>query len=97
MSSTATTTLAGESAVSGGRSRHRAAPRRRNQHSRNQPRRIRRRRTPREEVTMMKRLRNVLRLGWQPALKDKTMFNGQLLDQKREDVYVVLHQMGVIR
>ncbi|WP_200890964.1 hypothetical protein [Arthrobacter sp. SPG23] len=47
---------------------------------------------------MMERLRRVLRLGWQPALKDQTLFNGQLLDQKREDVYVVLHQMGgVIR
>jgi hypothetical protein len=54
--------------------------------------------TPRREVTMMKRLRQVLRLGWQPALRDKTLFNGQLLDQNREDVYVVLHQMGgVIR
>lgn len=63
-----------------------------------QPRRHRRRRdTPREEVTMMKRLRSILRLGWQPALKDKTLFDGQLLDQKREDVYVVMHQMGVIR
>ncbi|MDV8147934.1 MULTISPECIES: hypothetical protein [Arthrobacter] len=47
---------------------------------------------------MMKRLARVLRLGWQPALKDRTLFNGQLLDQNREDVYVVLHQMGgVIR
>ena len=46
---------------------------------------------------MMKTLRSVLRLGWRPALKDKTLFDGQLLDQKREDVYVVLHQMGVIR
>lgn len=43
---------------------------------------------------MMKRLRRVLRFGWQPALKEKTLFNGQLLDQNREDVYVVLHQMG---
>lgn len=31
------------------------------------------------------------------APKDRTLFNGQLLDQRREDVYVVLHQMGVIR
>jgi hypothetical protein len=46
---------------------------------------------------MMKLLRRVLRLGWQPALKDKVLFDGQLLDQKREDVYVVLHQMGVMR
>jgi hypothetical protein len=93
VNSTATTPRADESAISGGRSRHRAAPPLRNQPRRNRRRRI----TPREEVTMMKRLRRVLRLGWQPALKDKTLFNGQLLDQKREDVYVVLHQMGVIR
>lgn len=43
---------------------------------------------------MLKLLRSVLRFGWRPALKDKTLFNGQLLDQNREDVYVVLHQMG---
>ncbi|MFW0773475.1 hypothetical protein ACLRGI_09930 [Paenarthrobacter nitroguajacolicus] len=29
--------------------------------------------------------------------RDRTLFNGQLLDQRREDVYVVLHQMGLIR
>jgi hypothetical protein len=52
---------------------------------------------------MMKKLQNFLNLGrisalgWKPALKDKTLFDGQLLDQNREDVYVVLHQMGVIR
>lgn len=63
-----------------------------------QRRRTSRRATPRREVTMMKRLRRVLRLGWQPALTNKTLFNGQLLDQNREDVYVVLHRMGgVIR
>jgi hypothetical protein len=56
----------------------------------------RRRATSREEVTMLKILRSVLRFGWQPALKNKTLFNGQLLDQNREDVYVVLHQMGGI-
>ncbi|WP_156037162.1 hypothetical protein [Arthrobacter sp. UNC362MFTsu5.1] len=50
--------------------------------------------TPRKEVPTMKWLRRVLRFGWQPALKEKTLFNGQLLDQNREDVYVVLHQMG---
>ncbi|WP_201296640.1 hypothetical protein [Arthrobacter sp. 9V] len=31
------------------------------------------------------------------APKDRTLFNGQLLDQRREDVYVALHQMGLIR
>jgi hypothetical protein len=52
--------------------------------------------TPREEVTMMKRLRSVLRLGRQSAVKD-TAFDGQLLDQKREDAYAALHGMGIIR
>jgi hypothetical protein len=52
---------------------------------------------------MMNKLWNLLNprrmsaLGWTPALKDRVLFNGQLLDQNREDVYVVLHQMGVIR
>jgi len=45
---------------------------------------------------MMKRLRSVLRLGRQPAVKD-TAFDGQLLDQKREDAYAALHGMGIIR
>ena len=31
------------------------------------------------------------------APKNRTLFNGQLLDQHREDVYVVLHQMGLVR
>lgn len=46
---------------------------------------------------MLKILRSLLRFGWQPALKDKTLFNGQLLGQNREDVFVVLHRMGGIR
>jgi hypothetical protein len=32
-----------------------------------------------------------------PVEKDRTIFNGQLLDQRREDVFVVLHMMTVIR
>jgi hypothetical protein len=52
----------------------------------------------RREVTTMKRkLQSLLRLGLQPAPRHTTLFNGQLLDQKREDVYVVMHQMGLIR
>jgi len=46
---------------------------------------------------MMRLLRNVLRLEWQPALKDRVLFDGRLLDQKREDVFVVLYQMGGMR
>ncbi len=44
---------------------------------------------------MVKRLKEVFIAKL--AAKDKPVFNGQLLDQRREDVYVVLHQMGVIR
>ena len=46
---------------------------------------------------MVKRLMELLGVNAKPAVKDKPVFNGQLLDQQREDVYVVLHQMGAIR
>ena len=53
---------------------------------------------PRREVTTMKqKLQSLLRLSSQPAPRHTALFNGQLLDQKREDVYVVMHQMGLIR
>jgi hypothetical protein len=45
---------------------------------------------------MMKAIQNFLLFDRKPG-RDRTLFNGQLLDQKREDVYVVMHQMGVIR
>lgn len=47
--------------------------------------------------SVAKRLKDLMVFNAKPAVKDKTLFNGQLLDQRREDVYVVLHQMGVIR
>ena len=54
--------------------------------------------TRRREVTTMKqKLQSLLRLSLQPAPRHTRLFNGQLLDQKREDVYVVMHQMGLIR
>lgn len=46
---------------------------------------------------MAKRLKDLMIFKGKPVVKDKTIFNGQLLDQRREDVYVVLHQMGIIR
>ncbi len=46
---------------------------------------------------MKQKLQYLLRLALQPAPRHTTLFNGQLLDQKREDVYVVMHQMGLIR
>ena len=46
---------------------------------------------------LAKRLKDLLVFNGRPVEKDRTLFNGQLLDQRREDVFVVLHQMGVIR
>jgi hypothetical protein len=46
---------------------------------------------------LAKRLKYLMVFNGKPVVKDKTLFNGQLLDQRREDVYVVLHQMGIIR
>ncbi|MBT8160889.1 MULTISPECIES: hypothetical protein [Arthrobacter] len=46
---------------------------------------------------MAKRLKDLLVFNGRPVEKDRTLFNGQLLDQRREDVFVVLHQMGIIR
>ncbi|MET1064730.1 MAG: hypothetical protein ABWX85_07140 [Arthrobacter sp.] len=51
----------------------------------------------REVNTMKRKLRSLLRLSLKPAPRHTTLFNGQLLDQKREDAYVVMHQMGLIR
>ena len=51
----------------------------------------------REVTTMKQKLQSLLRLSLKPAPRHTTLFNGQLLDQKREDVYVVMHQLGLIR
>jgi hypothetical protein len=51
----------------------------------------------REVTTMKQKLQRILRRALKPAPRHTTLFNGQLLDQKREDVYVVMHQMGLIR
>ena len=51
----------------------------------------------REVTTMKQKLRRILRRALKPAPRHTALFNGQLLDQTREDVYVVMHQMGLIR
>ena len=51
----------------------------------------------REVTTTKQKLRRILRRALKPAPRHTTSFNGQLLDQKREDVYVVMHQTGPIR
>ena len=51
----------------------------------------------REVTTMKQKLQRILHRALKPAPRHTAQFNGQLLDQKREDVYVVMHQMGLIR
>ncbi|MGY3319154.1 hypothetical protein [Arthrobacter humicola] len=53
---------------------------------------------PREEVTtMMTKLYKALFLTRKPTRKESTRFNGQLLDQKRDDVFLAIHQAGLFR
>ncbi|WP_226761636.1 hypothetical protein [Arthrobacter sp. SO3] len=49
----------------------------------------------REVTTMKQKLHRLLRL--QSAPRHTTLFNGQLLDQKREDVHLVMYRIGLIR
>ncbi|MCB5294154.1 hypothetical protein BJQ90_03617 [Arthrobacter sp. SO3] len=44
---------------------------------------------------MKQKLHRLLRL--QSAPRHTTLFNGQLLDQKREDVHLVMYRIGLIR
>ena len=54
--------------------------------------------SPRKEVTIMiRKLQDVLIFNAQPVRKDKTEFNAQLLEQRREDIFLAMHQMGLIR
>ncbi len=47
----------------------------------------------REVITMMQKIQAVLRRSRRSA----NPFNGQLLDQKREDVYVEMHRLSFFR
>lgn len=46
---------------------------------------------------MIRKLKDVLLFSRKPAPRQTTRFNGQLLDQKREDVFLAMHQIGLIR
>lgn len=47
---------------------------------------------------MIKKIKNVLFFLRPPVRDARNEFNGQLLDRKREDVFVLLHQhMGGMR
>ena len=51
-----------------------------------------------EVTTMIKRITKALFALRQPVSSDRREFNGQLLEQQREDVFVLLHQhMGGLR
>jgi len=41
---------------------------------------------------MIKKIKKAMLLLRRPVRADRREFNGQLLDQRREDVYVLLHQ-----
>lgn len=46
---------------------------------------------------MIRKLHNVLIFDSRPVLKDRTQFNAQLLEQRREDIFLAMHQMGLLR
>jgi hypothetical protein len=46
---------------------------------------------------MMKKLYKALFLTRKPARSEAARFNGQLLDQKRDDVFLALYRAGLIR
>ena len=45
----------------------------------------------------MNKLYKVLLLTRKPVRKESTRFNGQLLDQKRDDIFLAVHQAGLFR
>ncbi|HET8877829.1 MAG TPA: hypothetical protein VFN00_00100 [Arthrobacter sp.] len=46
---------------------------------------------------MMRKLHDVLIYNARPVRKDRTQFNAQLLEQRREDIFLAMHQMGLLR
>lgn len=46
---------------------------------------------------MRRKLHHVLIFNARPVRKDRTQFNAQLLEQRREDIFLAMHQMGLLR
>lgn len=46
---------------------------------------------------MVRKLHDVLIFNGRPVRKDRTQFNAQLLEQRREDIFLAMHQMGLLR
>ncbi|MCX6497378.1 MAG: hypothetical protein NTU93_01075 [Arthrobacter sp.] len=46
---------------------------------------------------MIRQLRSIRIFSPKPVRSEKTQFNAQLLEQRREDIFLAMHQMGLIR
>jgi hypothetical protein len=46
---------------------------------------------------MIRRLQNIRIFNPRPARREKTQFNAQLLEQRREDIFLAMHRLGNIR
>ena len=46
---------------------------------------------------MMSKLYAVLFRAMKPELKESSRFNGRLLDQRRDDAFLAMHQAGLFR
>ncbi len=46
---------------------------------------------------MIRRLQNIRIFNPRPARREKTQFNTQLLEQRREDIFLAMHRLGNIR
>lgn len=46
---------------------------------------------------MIRHLQSIRIFNPRPLRREKTQFNTQLLEQRREDIFLAMHQMGLIR
>ena len=60
--------------------------------SRSQPVNRAARISPKEVTTMIKKIQELLFSGRKSIREDPRDFNGELLDQHREDVFILMHQ-----
>ncbi|MCA4133249.1 hypothetical protein [Arthrobacter sp. M4] len=44
---------------------------------------------------MRRKAKNSTIFNWNPTPRDWNLINGQLFDQRREDVYVILHTSAI--
>lgn len=46
---------------------------------------------------MLRKLHDVLVFNPSQARRENTQFNAQLLEQRREDVFLAMHRLGMLR